>query len=103
MWDYSLHAVASRPAKVGEMLITTSFSGGTAALRRKAVGSRAGAPVWPGGPRPTPRLQPPPRRTQRADFPHCAPPFASRQSLWDLSSWGDFRPVASHSISVEQP
>jgi len=25
--DYSLHAVASRPAKVGEMLITTSFYG----------------------------------------------------------------------------
>src|ERR1700738_1636762 len=50
-----------------------------------------------------PRLQPPPRRTQRADFPHCAPPFASRQSLWDLSCWGDFRPVASHSIGVEQP
>src|SRR6266850_1000436 len=55
------------------------------------------------GSRPTPRLQPPPRRTQRADFPHCAPPFTSRQSLWDLSCWGDFRPVASHSISVEQP
>lgn len=50
-----------------------------------------------------PRLQPPPRRTQRADFPHCAPPFASRQRLWDLSCWGDFRPVASHSIGVEQP
>jgi hypothetical protein len=50
-----------------------------------------------------PRLQPPPRRTQRADFPHCAPPFASRLSLWDLSCWGDFRPVASHSIGVEQP
>jgi hypothetical protein len=29
MCDYSLHAVASRPAKVGEMLIATSFSGGT--------------------------------------------------------------------------
>ena len=29
MCDYSLHAVASRPAQVGEMLITTSFSGGT--------------------------------------------------------------------------
>ena len=29
MCDYSLHAVASRPAKVGEMLVTTSFSGGT--------------------------------------------------------------------------
>src|SRR5260370_2162869 len=50
-----------------------------------------------------PRLQPPPRRTQRADFPHCAPPFASRQSLWDLSCWGDFRPSASHSIGVEPP
>jgi hypothetical protein len=25
------------------------------------------------------------RRTQHADFPHCAPPFASRQGLWDLS------------------
>ena len=50
-----------------------------------------------------PRFQSPPRRTQRADFPHCAPPFASRQSLWDLSCWGDFRPVASHSIGVEQP
>ena len=29
MCDYSLHAVVSRTAKVGEMLITTSFSGGT--------------------------------------------------------------------------
>src|SRR3984893_2557928 len=29
MCDYSLHAVASRPAKVGERLIATSFSGGT--------------------------------------------------------------------------
>ena len=27
MYDYSLHAVASRPAKVGETLITTSFRG----------------------------------------------------------------------------
>ena len=35
MCDYSLHAVASRPAKVGEMLITTSFREGPAALRRK--------------------------------------------------------------------
>src|SRR5215813_2449008 len=50
-----------------------------------------------------PRFQPPPRRTQRADFPHCAPPFASPQGLWDLSCWGSFQPVASHSIAVEQP
>ena len=50
-----------------------------------------------------PRFQSPPRRTQHADFPHCAPPFASRQRLWDLSCWGDFRPVASHSIGVKQP
>src|SRR6266576_6903390 len=27
MCDYSLHAVASRPAKVGERLVTTSFYG----------------------------------------------------------------------------
>lgn len=27
MCDYSLHAVASRPAKVGETLITTTFAG----------------------------------------------------------------------------
>jgi hypothetical protein len=50
-----------------------------------------------------PRFQPPPRRTQHADFPHYAPPFASRQGLCDLSCWGDFRPAASHSIGVEQP
>jgi hypothetical protein len=35
MCDYSLHAVASRPAKVGEMLITTSFSGGTRGFAAK--------------------------------------------------------------------
>src|ERR1700722_26030 len=29
MCDYSLHAVASRPAKVGETLVTTSFYGTT--------------------------------------------------------------------------
>ena len=51
----------------------------------------------------SPRFQPPPRRTQRADFPHCAPPFASRRGLLDLSCRGDFRSVAAHSIAVEQP
>src|SRR6266487_1746249 len=56
-----------------------------------SVGSRTGAPA---GRLTVPRFQSPPLRTQRADFPHCAPPFASRQSLWDLSCWGDFRPVA---------
>jgi hypothetical protein len=50
-----------------------------------------------------PRFQSPPRRTQRADFPHCALPFASLQGLWDLSGWGRFQSVASHSIAVEQP
>src|SRR3954447_10877810 len=65
------------------------------------VGSRTGAPV--GRDIPTvPRFQPPPRRTQHADFPHCAPPFASRQGLWDLSYRGNFRSVVSHSIAVEQ-
>src|SRR5271165_1609014 len=33
-----------------------------------------------------PRFQPPPRRTQHADFPHCALLFASPQGLWDLSA-----------------
>src|SRR5712664_1167523 len=61
------------------------------------VGSRAGAPAVGGGfpvplfrlrdgftiP-PWPRFQPPPRQTQRADFPHCAFLFASCQELWDL-------------------
>src|SRR5215472_3929651 len=37
------------------------------------------------------------------DFPHCAPPFASRRGLWDLSRRGNFRSIASHSIAVEQP
>jgi len=66
------------------------------------VGSRTGAPVGRGIPT-GPRFQPPPRRTQHADFPHCAPPFASRQGLWDLSYRGNFRSVVSHSIAVEQP
>src|SRR5260370_24882698 len=65
-------------------------------LISRVEGWRAGRPL-------VPRFQSPPRRTQHADFPHCAPPFASRQSLWDLSCWGDFRPVASHSIGVKQP
>src|SRR6266513_3472470 len=44
------------------------------------VGSRTGAPVGRGIPT-VPRFQPPPRRTQHADFPHCAPPFASLQGV----------------------
>src|SRR5947199_10408978 len=65
------------------------------------VGSRTGAPVGRGIPT-VPRFQPPPRRTQHADFPHCAPPFASRQGLWDLSYRGNLRSVVSNSIAVEQ-
>src|SRR3981081_3191398 len=61
-------------------------------------GSRTGAPA---GRSTVPRFQSPPRRTQHADFPHCAPPFASRHRLWDLSCWGNFRPVASPSVGVE--
>ena len=50
-----------------------------------------------------PRFQPPPHRTQHADFPHYAPPFASLQGLWDLSYWSNFRSGVSYSIAVEQP
>src|SRR5262245_24071397 len=67
----------------------------------RTVGSRTGAPVGRGIST-VPRFQPPPRRTQHADFPHCAPPFASLQGLWDLSHRGNFRSVVSHSIAVEQ-
>src|SRR3954469_19832817 len=70
--------------------ITTSKMGGATVMLGRGVSAM-------------PRLQPPPRRTQRADFPHCAPPFASCRGLWDLSRWDNFQPVASHSIGVEQP
>lgn len=72
---------------------------GSCTRSRSPVGSRTGAPA---GLSTVPRFQPPPRRTQHADFPHCALPFASLQGLWDLSRWGRFRSVASHSIAVEQ-
>jgi hypothetical protein len=49
------------------------------------------------------RFQPPPRRTQRADFPHCALLFASPQGLWGLSCWGDFRHAPSNLVAVVQP
>src|SRR3569832_893657 len=35
---------------------------------------------------PSPRFQPPPRRTQRADLPHYALLLAWCQGLWDLSA-----------------
>ena len=50
-----------------------------------------------------PRLLSPPRRTQLAELPHYAPPFASRLGLWDLSCWGDFQCGSPHAIAVEQP
>jgi len=51
-------------------------------------GSASLAPPWV-------RLQPPPHRTQHADFPHYAFLLTSCQGLWDLSCWRCFsrRPV----------
>src|SRR6476660_4599292 len=49
-----------------------------------------------------PRFQPPPRRTQHADFPHCALLFASPQGLWDLSCRGDFRQQSANPVTIEQ-
>ena len=53
---------------------------------------------------PWPRFQPPPRQTQRADFPHCAFLLASHQGLWDLSGWERFRHLswALHPVVLEQ-
>ena len=39
---------------------------------------------------PWPRLQPPPRQTEQADFPHSAFLMTSRQGLWDLSASSAF-------------
>src|ERR1700730_12803310 len=50
-----------------------------------------------------PRFQSPPRRTQRADFPHCALLFASPQGLWGLSCWGNFRHRPPNLVAVVQP
>src|SRR5262245_19856609 len=49
-----------------------------------------------------PRFQSPPRRTQRADFPHYAHLPASPQGLWDLSCWGDFRLQPLNLVAVKQ-
>src|SRR5271169_3078094 len=49
-----------------------------------------------------PRFQPPPRRTQHADFPHCALLFASPQGLWGLSCQSGFRRWSNHSVAIEQ-
>src|SRR5262245_50261838 len=49
-----------------------------------------------------PRYQLPPRRTQRAVFPHYAHLFASPQGLWDLSCWGNFRLQPPDLVVVEQ-
>jgi putative transposase len=37
------------------------------------------------------RLQPPPGRTARTDFPYAALLPTSRQGLWDLSDWAHFQ------------
>ncbi len=49
-----------------------------------------------------PRFQLPPRRTQHADFSHCALLFALPQGLWDLPCRSGFRRWSNHSIAVEQ-
>ena len=49
-----------------------------------------------------PRFQPPPRRTQHADLPHCALLFASPQGLSDLSCRGDFRQRSANPVTIEQ-
>ena len=42
------------------------------------------------------------RRTQHADFPHCALLFASPQGLWGLSCRSGFRRWSNHSVAIEQ-
>src|SRR5437867_691037 len=61
------------------------------------VGSRTGAvPTWV-------RLQPPPHRTARTDFPYAALLSASCHGLWDLSTGSAFGrgPIANPVVSEE--
>jgi len=61
-------------------------------------------PLWPGVPTPQPSLSPLPRRSRNVRISRMRrPPFASRQSLWDLSAGATFGPFAVASIGVEQP
>src|SRR5712691_10304801 len=53
--------------------------GATVRDHRNAVRDQSESLSAFAGIRTVPRLQPPPRRTQRADFPHCALLFASPQ------------------------
>jgi len=36
-------------------------------------------------------FHPPPRRTERADFPHSALLLASQEDLWDVGNWKCFQ------------
>src|SRR5215472_808464 len=47
-------------------------------------------------------FQPPPRQTQRADFPHWAFLFASCQGLCGLSGWLDFRRWPANPVPIKQ-
>ena len=50
------------------------------------------------------RFQPPPLRTQHADFPHYALLHISRQGLWDRSCWSCFqrRPEVLDAVLIEK-
>ena len=50
-----------------------------------------------------PRFQPPPRRTQHADFLALRSPVCFASRLMDLSCRGDFRQRSSNPVAVEQP
>src|SRR5229473_8623416 len=68
-------------------------------------GFQSGSFAMPGGftVPPAPRFQPPPRQTQRADFPHGAFLLGACEGLWDLSHWERFRLRPTHPIVVKQP
>src|SRR5262249_4441523 len=75
---------------------------------KSVVGSRNGAvplgPIYPflsvssrSASRTEPYLVPtPPRRTERADFPHSALLLASQEDLWDVANWWCCQMLISH-------
>ena len=50
-----------------------------------------------------PRFQPPPRRTQHADFLALRSPVCFSSRLMGPSCWGDFRHRSPNLVAVEQP
>src|SRR5262249_2429159 len=85
----------SQPSQVGSRTGARAVGGGFPAELFRLRGGFT-MPPWP-------LFPPPPRQTQRADFPPCAFLLGSCEGLWDLSHWERLRLRPTHSVGVKQP